>query len=270
MNKLRQIHSLMDQISSEVSKMQNVAEKSLKKAPEGTMWISGTHGKPQYFLKKEKEKGRGSYIPKKNMKLIKALAQKDYDQKFLKECYTLLSSIEEFQKRNPEDLLEKSYTNLSETRRSLISSYTLTDEEYADNWLKEEFNGKSFYADSPVIITERGERVRSKSEKIIADKLYAMGIPYKYECPVYLDGFGTVYPDFTLLNKHTRKEYYYEHFGMMDDPEYSRKAFLKLNDYMINGYYPGDTLLFTFETSDRTLDMQMFEGMMQTFLLKEG
>ena len=49
------------------------------------------------------------------------------------------------------------------------------------------------------IYTERGERVRSKSEKIIADKLFLQNIPYHYERPIYLKGFGMVYPDFCCL-----------------------------------------------------------------------
>ena len=56
------------------------------------------------------------------------------------------------------------------------------------------------------IFTERGEQVRSKSEKIIADSLYRNGIPYRYEHPVYLRGMGVVHPDFICLHVKKRKE----------------------------------------------------------------
>jgi len=55
---------------------------------------------------------------------------------------------------------------------------------------------------------ERIERVRSKSEKIIADELYRCNIPYKYEMPIQLKSQNkivTVYPDFTVMNKCTGK-----------------------------------------------------------------
>ena len=55
------------------------------------------------------------------------------------------------------------------------------------------------------IITEKGEAVRSKSEKIIADKLYMKEIPYVYEQPLYLKGYGYVVPDFKILNVRTKK-----------------------------------------------------------------
>ena len=45
------------------------------------------------------------------------------------------------------------------------------------------------------ILTEKGESVKSKSEKIIADKLNMMNIPYCYEVPLYLKGYGYVKPD---------------------------------------------------------------------------
>ena len=56
------------------------------------------------------------------------------------------------------------------------------------------------------LITEKGEYVRSKSEKIIADTLTKNNINYVYELPLRLKGYGTVKPDFTVLNKRTRHE----------------------------------------------------------------
>ena len=129
------------------------------------------------------------------------------------------------------------------------------------------YTGKEFFDDTHVIMTERGERVRSKSEKILADKFFAMGIPYRYEYPVQLKGYGTVYPDFTLLNVRERKECYLEHFGMMDDPEYSEKAIKKLEEYAKNGIYIGKNLLVTFETRHKPLEMKVVEQMIKEFIL---
>lgn len=118
-----------------------------------------------------------------------------------------------------------------------------------------------------ILFTERGEKVRSKSEKILADKLYSMGIPYRYEYPLKLGRYGTVYPDFTLLNVKTRKEYLLEHFGMMDNPEYCQKALLKIEEYARCGIYPGKNLLCTFETSRKSPNMTIIEQMLDKFLL---
>lgn len=75
---------------------------------------------------------------------------------------------------------------------------------------------------------EKGERVRSKSEVIIADMLNRKGISYRYEYPVYLKNVGQIYPDFTVLDAIRRREIYWEHLGMMDDPDYAEMAILRV------------------------------------------
>jgi len=52
--------------------------------------------------------------------------------------------------------------------------------------------------------TERGDLVRSKSELVIADKLYARDIEYAYEQPFVLPNGKTRYPDFTIAD-HARR-----------------------------------------------------------------
>ena len=74
-------------------------------------------------------------------------------------------------------------------------------------WYEEEYHGKEFKEGVPVILTEKGERVRSKSEKIIADYFYRKNILYKYEKPLYLNGYGIVYPDFTLLSRKQERKF---------------------------------------------------------------
>ena len=112
--------------------------------------------------------------------------------------------------------------------------------------------------------TIKGERVRSKSEKIIADELFRKGIPYKYEMPVnVLDFRGReiiIYPDFTVLNKQTGKRWIIEHFGLMDSPEYYDKAMLKLDTYERNGYYLGVNLLIFHETDRAPLNIKVMQN----------
>ena len=243
------------------------AEKSLKKAPEGTLVLSQSNGTLQYYHKTKGEQKKGDYISTKNRRLILALAQKDYDLRFIKvmkkqrnklcQAIKLLSSIN----------FLKVFDELSEARKKLVQPHVLTDEQYVEQWESMQYEGKGIADDIPVITTERGEQVRSKTEKILADKFCSMGIPYRYECPLKLRGYGTVYPDFTLLNVQERKEVYLEHFGMMDNPEYAQKAIQKLETYAKNGIYIGKNLLVTFETLRNPLDMKMVEGMLKEFIL---
>lgn len=82
----------------------------------------------------------------------------------------------------------------------------------------------------------------------LADLLAREGIPYRYEYPLYIKGYGTIYPDFTILNVKTRKEFYWEHFGMMDNPVYAEHAIQKIAGYEDNGIEVGEKLIVTYET----------------------
>ena len=243
------------------------AEKSLQKAPEGTLVLSRSNGVVKYFHKTEKRQKKGKYIASENKRFVHALAQKDYDLRFLKLIKEQKKKLCQAIKLLSDTDFSKTYSELSETRKRLVKPYVLPDKEYIEQWESVEFEGKEFLDDTPVLTTERGERVRSKTEKILADKFYSMGIPYRYECPVKIKGYGTVYPDFTLLNIKERKEVYLEHFGMMDNPEYCQKAILKLESYARNGIFIGKNLLVTFETFRHPLDMKNVEKMLKEFIL---
>ena len=91
--------------------------------------------------------------------------------------------------------------------------------------------------------------------------LYQMGIPYRYEYPLYLRGLGVIYPDFTVLNVRERKAVYWEHFGRMDDPEYAEKAVRKINCFRQNGYYEEDNTLYTYETGKEPLNQKMIRSL---------
>ncbi len=124
-----------------------------------------------------------------------------------------------------------------------------------------------FAADAPEYYADNGVRVRSKSEIIIANMLENTGVPYKYECPLDLAAKGTVSPDFTCLNVRTRKEYIWEHFGMMDDEEYANKNVQKINAYEEKGYICGVNLIMTFETSRVPVNTNVVREMIERFLL---
>lgn len=244
------------------------AQESLDKAPVGSLSISYSKGKAQFYHRTESGQHKGKYIEKENIELTRALAQKQYDQSFLRIAETNKKKLTRVLKLLQEKELIMVYETLSEIRKKLVTPHILPADKYIEQWLSVKYSGKGFDGNTPMLLTERGERVRSKTEKIIADKLFAMGIPYRYEYPVRLKGFGVVYPDFTLLNIEKREAIYMEHFGMMDNPEYCHKAIKKLEDYGKNGIYQGKNLLVTFETSQNPLNMKVVENMLQEFVLK--
>lgn len=112
-------------------------------------------------------------------------------------------------------------------------------------------------------MTDRGERVRSKSEQLIANRLLAKGIPYKYECPINVGG-KIFHPDFTILRISDRKEIYYEHLGKMGDEEYAHTTILRINKYVMNGIALGEKLFTTMESYTAPLDLRVLDQMIES------
>lgn len=89
--------------------------------------------------------------------------------------------------------------------------------------------------------TERGDLVRSKSELVIADKLFARGIDYSYEQPLVLPNGRTFYPDFTIVDHARGVTFYWEHLGLLDDPTYRARWEAKREQYLAAGILPWES-----------------------------
>ena len=109
----------------------------------------------------------------------------------------------------------------------------------------DEINGK-FYEDKLVHKTIRGELVRSKSEVTIANQLHLHGVDYEYEPELKLEG-KVKRPDFKIEDYDTGIVWYWEHCGMMDDPQYARRWEEKKAFYKKNGIEEGKNLIVTYD-----------------------
>ncbi len=232
--------------------------------PEGGLRISVDRGKTRYYHCFDDR--YGSYIPKNNLELAYRLAQKSYNEAVLKKAENRLELIAKCLYDYFDDEIETLYTSLHSERQKLVVPVEPTLEQLEKQWLDESYKAKEFHEGTPVILTEKGERVRSKSEKILADHFYRNNIPYKYEKPLNLAGYGIIYPDFTFFSKRTREELYWEHEGMMDTPEYANAAVKKINSYQMNGICLGERLILTFETEQDVLNMRIVNELIDKHL----
>jgi len=255
--------------------LSEMAEKELETVSlQGRVKVCGKRKYPQFYLIKKPGSRNGKYLCKKDVPIIKAYFQRDYNRSLQKRCQSLIKPIEKFLNHLPPELsaqntegqfesMETYLAKESPVRRPYVDPHLLTDEEFAAQWQSVQYKGKSFEEGDSELVTDRGERVRSKSELLIANKLAALGMSYRYEYPLKLKNrFGqkiTVYPDFTILNKATRSEILLEHFGRMDDADYVASTMEKLSLYGRNGIFPGLGFLFTTETSTRPFDIRLFE-----------
>lgn len=261
------MYGLREMLLQEQRHLQSIIAKvgeNMDSTPEGRLRISVDHGVVRYYQCIDDR--YGEYIPRDNVQLPRQLAQKTYNDTVLKTAEARAKHIARCLKNYNDDELEQLFTSLHPERQKLITPTEPTFSQLQEQWYSEPYVGKAFKEGIPVILTEKGERVRSKSEKILADFFYRNNILYKYEKPLNLSGYGIVYPDFTFLSRKLRREIYWEHEGMMDKPKYAIKAVKKLNSYQMNGILPGERLILTFETEQDVLNSKIVCDLVDKYL----
>ena len=245
------------------------AEKFLETAPEGRLRISNRSAGCRYYRVNQKYDTTGVYIPKKNTKLIAQLAQRDYALRFLKEAHKELSIIVACIRNLQHHDSDAIFSALNQDRQILVSPYMIDNENCAKMWLALPFQTSTYKPQEKEFKTKRGEYVRSKSELMLADMYYELGIPYRYECEVTLLNGQKKYPDFTLFHAPRRMVIYHEHLGRMDEEDYVNRNLRKLQGYAEIGIYPGKNLLLSFETKNCPFDLSQFrEEVKEIFWIK--
>lgn len=239
-------------------------EAKLQDAPQGSVHIYHSGKRTQYYLHDNNEI---RYMKVQEMPEVVGLCQKDYDKKVLEAARKEWKDLQKIQRKYPKESWESIYARLHEQRKKLIQPIWLPEEEYVQQWEGQEYPQKGFHNDMPEFYSDRGERVRSKSEILIANALLKHKIPYRYEAPLHLAGFGTIHPDFTVLNVRLRKEMYWEHLGMMDNEEYCEHALDRIDAYERNQLFPGDALILTHESQRKPIHSKKIEAMIQKFLV---
>ena len=242
-------------------------EQALVDAPAGTLYIKKNGRKAEYYYRHPGTGNRKIYIPQRQMELACLLAQKDYNQKILKFLKKLLKETEKVSESScavfatglPYPQIDAVYYALSLERQALVKPIIPTTDQYVREWLSCPYEPKPFHPDDKsAYYTRKNERVRSKSELHMADKIDYVGIPRLYEFPLEIRG-KILHPDFTLLDITTRREKYLEHCGMMDNPEYLDNFLWKMDFYRDNGIHPGEDLIVTMESSARPLNTRIFD-----------
>ena len=161
---MKTIETILRNEIDQLRKVTEEAKKRLNKAPKGHLRISKKRGGVDYSYKSEggsnkngKSSNNGRYIRKEEINLVKAIAQRDYDLQVVKRAEERIKAIsifmEKYKKTNPEEV----YQQTNPYRRKLITPFSISDEEFIQQWQAVEYKGKPF--------VDKGERVRSKSEK---------------------------------------------------------------------------------------------------------
>ncbi|MBR1572025.1 MAG: hypothetical protein IJ655_04715 [Lachnospiraceae bacterium] len=244
----------------------DILEKKALNEPAGGLRISKKGNSYQYYFIENEQDTIGKYISKKHMKQICALAQKAYNNKLRKEVLREIYLIDTMMNKYNPTAIEEIFDKCTPGRQALIDPVFMPNEIFAREWLGEEYQHMLIAEEMPFFATKQGEKVRSKTEMIIADKLYEQGVLYKYEYPLKLKNGIEVHPDFVCLNMATRKEVVWEHFGMVDNFEYATNMVKKINSYIASGYVWGETFIASFEGSRSPIDVKYIDNMINIYL----
>ena len=234
-------------------------------------------GRTRLFQRFDRTKDK--YLKQSDRQLVKDLSKKVYLEKLDKTAQTekrqidkCIEILEAKQNKDGIDLadVDNVYERLPDYIKENTDPVEISDEAYARKWQNEKYGRRWMKKGEKYYETPRGEKVRSKSEWMIACMLDKAGVPYRYEEIVPLDGLVGVFmhPDFTVLNKRTRKVYYWEHCGMMGDHDYMENSFMpKIREYYNFEFFPGDKILLTFETKGHPLDTVDVKRLIEKYLL---
>jgi len=220
------------------------------KMPEGSLLVApGTRDTNfRYYLREKSSDKMGVYLKSDQEKTKKTYAEKKYYKELLKRIENEIKVLKKIENIYPEDSIISTYKSFGPAIKRLIEPLNIDNESFAKIWESEPYKGLGFDEnDTSSHYSERHERMRSKSEVLIANALTLRNIPYKYECPIYLPNGQKLYPDFTILDVKSRKVKYWEHLGRMGDMTYVSKNIWKLDEYKKQGIRMGINLFLTYE-----------------------
>lgn len=235
-----------------------------KQLPEGKL-VYSSNGKYRKWYQSDGHNKK--YIPKSNKQLAIQLAEKKYLLSLLEDMNGEKKAIEFYLRHHKSDVgkVEQLLVGLPEYQE-LLAPYFIPKSEELNNWMHASYEKSIRNQENLIHKGGSGEYVRSKSEAIIDTFLYMNKIPFRYECALHLKEV-TLFPDFTICHPKTGEMYYWEHFGMMDDPKYAKAAGSKIELYIANKLIPSIQLITTFETQDHPLSVETVRKIIEHYFL---
>ena len=204
-----------------------------------------------------------TYIPKSNRTLAERLALKNYLCLLLDDLSHEKRAIQFYLNHHSDTQKSEALLDHPEFKSLLAPYFTPLSQELAD-WMNAPYERNPHHPEHLLHKSSSGNLVRSKSESIIDMLLYINKIPFRYECALHL-GETTLFPDFTIRHPKTGDIYYWEHFGLMDNPIYSQNAYSKLQLYTSHGIVPSIQLITTYETKEHPLCSDAVEKIIELY-----
>ena len=229
----------------------NSLHSQIESLPDGKI-ICTPNGKGYKWYRSDGHKS--VYIPKSERNLAEQLAVKKYLKQIEEDCKQEKIAIDFYLRHHQSSKAEDLLIN-KPGYQELLSSFFKPQSQIIEDWLKLPFEQNPKYPENKIHKTSSGNMVRSKSEALIDMILYTHKIPFRYECELQVGDYK-IYPDFTIMHPKTGKIFYWEHFGKMDDPKYSRNVGDRIQTYVNKGIIPSIDLITTYESLIHPLSLE--------------
>ncbi len=235
-------------------------KEQLKKLPKGSLYASERNG-VKYYTKVTNFRGkkRSVYLGKEINPQVQLLQKKYYLRKAIQAMESNISLMEKFlngyQSIDPNVMQKqfpKAYQSLPQSCFDTAGVFNL------DRWGSEFYVKSTSRSENLLNSTKKGDKVRSKSEVIIANAVAVRGLQYRYEEVTYINGYKKA-PDFKVIDPRTGRIIYWEHLGLITDMEYLKQALFRIADYIRDGIVPGVNLILTFDDAENHIDSLMIE-----------
>lgn len=244
-------------LSAEILNLQN----QLDLLPDGKLICipNGGYVKWYQFLN-----GQYTYISKKKRPLAEKLAIRAYLSCRMEDLKDEQNAINAYFSHYDAEHLHTHELLSQQFYLELLSNYFNPLSPELDAWCKAPYEHCTNHPENLIHKSVSGNILRSKSEAMIDMLLFQAKIPYRYECQLNLNG-SILYPDFTIRHPRTGETYYWEHFGMMDNPFYARSYLKKMQQYLENGIIPEINLISTFESRDNPLTSEKVQRLIDDY-----
>lgn len=259
-------------IETEIKLQEKMLENSLhilKTAPKGYLFIRERKDKVSYYqiFREQTENGLKNVQKNisKNPMMIRQLLEKKIAEMRIPLCRTNIQLLNKLKK-------QYKYTDSANLLRQLPEKYHETNKLLQDSkveqWRDADYTRCKFDPKRHIHETLCGQFVRSKSEVIIANALYTLGIPFHYEEQFpHPDENGIyIYPDFVILLPNGEK-IYWEHLGLLSDASYCTHNAKKLHHYQIHGVHIGKNLILTQDDDHGSCNSVFIYKLIETYIL---
>lgn len=258
MNNFYYIKNDLEKYAKDLEYRISILEKKLTTLPTNKLMYSRKNNAIQYYYRDPA--GSAHYLQKKDDEKITALANAYYINKSLPKLKKNLTAAKKFLATHSGTEERDIFNSMPDELQQRNSNLFLYKKAYIYKWQHREYTRNLYKQEGLIHDTIRGEKVRSKSEAMIANALYNYDMPYLIETPLRLKSGKIIFPDFLILNPSTLEEVYWEHFGMMGDSVYAAEACKRIGILDSEGIKINNNLICTFETADAPLSSALIES----------